>query len=90
MDTRTFSGITEAMWERMKADARAHHGTEIDGGDNSGRLTTRTPIGSVVLTYDYDPAQSEVTYGIVEKPFLVSAGQIWSGIDDAINGVKEA
>ena len=50
MNTRTFSGITEAMWEQMKADARANFGTEIDGGDNSGRLTTRTPIGSVVLT----------------------------------------
>lgn len=90
MDTRTFPGITASMWDRMKRDASARHGTEIDGGSNTGTLTTRTPIGAVVLRYDYDPERCAVTYGILNKPFLVSAGQIWNGVEAAIAEVGQA
>ncbi|MGB8509529.1 MAG: hypothetical protein WCD76_14175 [Pyrinomonadaceae bacterium] len=87
--TRSFGGITQAVWECVKTTSYNQHGTNYAPPDaNQGTATTSTPIGDVVLTFDYDPTKETVTYTIVKKPFLVSDNQIWSGIQDTADGCQ--
>lgn len=85
--SKTFGGVTPAIWECVKATSQKDHGTVYaPPGANTGTATTNTPIGTVELGYVFDPAKDTVAYNIIKKPFLVSADQIWNGIQDTING----
>lgn len=85
--TRSFGGVTPAIWECVKTTSFQQHGTKYVPADgNQGTATTSTPIGEVVLNFDCDPTRDTVTYTIVKKPFLVSENQIWSGIQETVDG----
>jgi hypothetical protein len=85
--TRSFGGVTQAIWECVKTTSYQQHGTKYVPPDgNQGTATTSTLIGDVVLNFDYDPTKDTVTYTIVKKPFLVSEHQIWNGIQETIDG----
>ena len=85
-DTRTFTGITPDVWERLKAYGRDAHGTVFEPEDApSGVATTRTPVGKIAIRYDYDEAASCLCYTIERKPFFVMGWQIWSGIEATLD-----
>ena len=87
--TRSFGGVTQAIWECVKTTSYQQHGTKYVPPDgNQGTATTSTPIGDVALTFDYDPTKETITYTIVKKPFLVSDDQIWNGIQETIDGCQ--
>jgi hypothetical protein len=85
-EQRTFERVTPEVWARIRKLGTDRYGTvyEPPEGDQ-GRATTRTPIGDVVLAYDVDAARGTVTYTLERKPFLISASQIWSGLEAAID-----
>lgn len=86
MATKSFTGVTAAMWDRMKAQSTTEHGTVYDPpGHEQGTATTKTPVGDVVLRFAFDAAKSTVTYTIDKKPFIVTEGQIWSGVQGSID-----
>lgn len=87
-NTKIFGGITAAIWECVKTTSYKDHGTVYaPEGAAKGTATTDVPvIGTIQVGFDYDAVKDTVTYNIIKKPFLVSANQIWDGIQDTING----
>ena len=84
-ETRTFTGITPEVWERLKEYGRDAHGTEFDPPDAPcGVATTRTPVGAIAVRYAFDEAAACLSYSIERKPFFVMGWQIWSGIEATI------
>ena len=90
-DSKTFSGIDSATWQKMKEMGTREHGTAYsETSEHSGTATTRTPVGRVVLEYALDTQAQAVTYTIKQKPFLVAASLIWEGIRSSIASVRSA
>lgn len=89
--TKSFNDVTASIWECVKATSLREHGTKYaPPGVPQGTATTVTPVGDVVLNYDYNVADSTVTYTLVKKPFIVSEGTIWDGIKDTIAGCSNS
>jgi hypothetical protein len=87
--TRSFAGVTQAVWECVKTTSYQQHATKYVPPDgNQGTATTSTIVGDVVLNFDYDPTKDTVTYTIVKKPFLVTDDKIWNGIQETIDGCQ--
>lgn len=87
--TRSFGGVTQAAWECVKTTSYQQHGTNYVPPDgNQGTATTSTIVGDIVLNFNYDPQKDTVTYTIAKKPLIVSADQIWNGIQEAIDGCQ--
>jgi hypothetical protein len=86
--TNIYSGVSTAIWDCVKTTSFNDHGTVYaPAGANKGTATTDVPlVGTIVLDFDYNASNDTVTYTIVKKPFLVSASQIWHGIQDTIDG----
>jgi len=84
---RTFGGITPAIWECVKATSLKDHGTVYaPEGAIKGTAATSTPVGEVVLSFNYDEKDSTVTYNIDKKPWIVGSSTIWEGIQSTIDG----
>ena len=88
-DSKTYSGVTEQIFACVKANTAKEHGTVYDPLDgNQGTATTDTVVGEVILTYDLDPATSEIKYTLIKKPVLAPEHEIWNGIEGAINACR--
>ncbi|WP_299222394.1 hypothetical protein [uncultured Aquimarina sp.] len=86
-DSKTFNGVSTSTWECVKETSLKEHGTiYAPPGANKGTAKTSTIVGDVVLDFDFDPTKESVAYTIVKKPVLAPKSQIWSGIQDTING----
>lgn len=84
--SRTFGGVTTAVWQCLKTTSEKEHGTiYAPAGADQGTATTDTVVGTVELSYDYNAQKDSVTYKVVKKPFIVSDSQIWNGIQDTID-----
>ena len=87
--TRSFSGVTQAVWECVKTTSYQKHGTNYVPADgNQGTATTSTGVGEIVLNFDYNPTNETVTYTIVQKPMIITDGEIWMGIQETIDGCQ--
>jgi hypothetical protein len=85
--TKSFDGVTPAVWQCVKTTSLREHGTIYEpDGSPQGTATTRTPVGEVVLRYDYSEEDTTVTYTIEKKPFIVSDDTIWDGIKGTLKG----
>jgi len=80
---KTYSGVTQEIWECIKATTWAEHKTFITPG-NQGTATTETIVGQLVLEFKFDSSQKNLHYKIVKKPFLATEGQIWDKFDKSI------
>jgi hypothetical protein len=91
LEDRSFEGVSTATWERMKATGRAEHGTVFEEtAENRGTATTRTPVGTVVLEFRFDPAAERITYKILKRPMLAPSSLIWGGIESTIERCRTA
>jgi hypothetical protein len=91
LEDRSFEGVNAATWERMKATGRAEHGTIFDEtAENRGTATTPTPVGTLVLEYQFEPAAERSTYKIVKRPMLAPSSLIWGGIASTIERCRSA
>jgi hypothetical protein len=91
MASKTFPGVTDEIWACVKSSSAKDNGTVYDPPDaNQGTATTKTIVGTVVLKFDFEPADTSVTYEIVSKPFIVTADEIWNGIQSNINSCKSS
>ncbi|HEX4462038.1 MAG TPA: hypothetical protein VIA18_28870 [Polyangia bacterium] len=87
MSSKSYDGVTQAVWECVKANSIAQNNAVYDPPDgDAGTVTIPTAVGTVVLDYALDPTASTVTYTIKSKPFLVPESAMWSGIGDSIDG----
>jgi hypothetical protein len=89
-DSKTFSGITPAVFECVKATSKKEHNTNYISADgNKGQAVTKVfLIGTVTLDFDLDPAASAIKYTIKSKPDIVRASKIWDGTQDTIDRCK--
>ena len=84
-DRKTFPGVSEVIWRCVKSNSRQEHGTAYEpAGARRGRSTTRKWVGDIVLDFSFDPEAKKITYGIVDKPWIVPKSAIWDGIEEAI------
>ena len=69
-------------WERMKAAGRDEHGTVFEEtAEHCGTAITRTPIGTIVLKFEFDAAAECITYEIAKRPMMAPSTLIWGGIE---------
>jgi len=85
--SKAWNGVTEAIFDCIKATSEKDHGTKYDPphGDQ-GTSTTDTAVGTVVLGFSL--ANGTLTYTIQKKPWIVPESSIWEGIGDTINGCR--
>ncbi|CAN5115298.1 hypothetical protein BH09BAC6_BH09BAC6_07610 [soil metagenome] len=89
--TKTFNGVTPAIWECVKTTSLQEHGTiYAPAGATKGTATTSTIVGDVVLNFDFESSAGTVTYTIVKKPFIVGESTIWDGIQDTIDSCNQS
>jgi len=90
-DCRTFHGVTESIFVCVKQKSLAEHGTVYDPPTgNVGKATTVVPVvGTIVVSFDFDPKAESITYCIISKPWIVSASQIFDGIGETINSCRQ-
>ena len=86
-DSMTFDNVTQTIWTCVMTTSEQEQGTTYTG-PVSGTATTKTIVGTVVLSYNFNATASTVSYTIVDKPFIVPASQIWNGIQTTINGCQ--
>lgn len=89
-DSKTFSRVTPAVFECVKATSKKEHDTDYISADgNKGEAVTKVfLIGTVTLDFDLDPAASTIKYTIKSKPDIVAASKIWDGTQETIDGCK--
>lgn len=89
--TQRFDGITSSVWECVKATSLREHGTKYEpAGSPDGTATTHTPVGEVVLRYNYNETEASLTYTLAKKPFIVSEAVIWDGIKSTLKGCSSS
>ena len=90
-EKRSFDGVSALVWERLRKHGEREHGTVFEGGDTPcGTATTPTPVGPVVLSFEFDADAERVTYTIIKKPLLAASSLIWGGIAAALERCRNA
>jgi hypothetical protein len=85
--SKSWSGVTESIFACVKTTSQKQHGTVYEPPNaDSGTATTKTPVGTVKLSFVL--ANETLTYTIQSKPIIVSESQIWNGIDETIKGCR--
>lgn len=89
-DTKTFSGISRAVWNQVREISSKDNGTRYEPArEDRGKAKTDVVIlGRVELDFTYDETKQTITYVITKKPDLVSANMIWSGIQKTIDRAR--
>ena len=90
-EKRSVEGVSAAVWERMRAVGVRDHGTVFENGEEPrGTATTRTPVGPVVLRFEFDADAERITYTILRKPLFAASGLIWGGIGATLARCRDA
>jgi hypothetical protein len=88
--SKTFSGVTEAIFNSIKETSHARHGTVYDPPTgNKGIATTETDVGKVILGFSLDTSSQAVQYWVVSKPWIIEASQIFDGIATLIKDCQQ-
>jgi len=86
---RAFGGISRTVFDAIQVASRRDHGTAyVPPGSDTGQAITDTPVGQVVLDFAFDETAQTVSYTIAKKPFVVTEGEVWSGIQSTIDACK--
>jgi hypothetical protein len=84
--SKTFNGVTQAVFDCVKARSSQEHGTAYEpAGALSGVASTKTIVGTVKLKYEFDPAKQQISYKIESKPLVAPESSIWDGISSTIS-----
>jgi hypothetical protein len=78
--------VAPAIFSCVKTETQQQHGTNYVPKDaNKGTATSSTPMYSVVLDFDFNPASGDLTYTLIGKSWIVPISEVWSGIGDTTN-----
>ena len=68
IDMKVFHGVTPSIFNCLKTTSERDHGTKYDPPDgNKGTSTTSTNMYEVVLGFDFNPGNGDLTYTVVKK-----------------------
>ena len=87
MSEKIFGNVSSEIFDCVKTKSQENRGTVYDPpGANQGTATTKISfVGTIVLSFDFDPAAQTVTYKIVDIPGIVPESSIWSSIQEGID-----
>ena len=86
---QTFNGVTQDVWQHLKAQSAAEFGTVYEPPNaNQGVATTRTPVGDVVLAFDFHPDTETLTYRIEKKPIILTSKVLFDRTQERIDALK--
>ena len=89
-NSRTFSGVTTEILDRMKALGRAEYDIVYDPPEGPvSTATSQTPLGECVIEFAHDPAKAELTLTLVKKPWLLPEGVLWNGFVATLDRCRE-
>ena len=54
------------------------------------KATTQTPVGAVVLEFEFDAKAERITYTITKRPIIALSSLIWGGIESMIDRCRSA
>ena len=80
--TQTYSGVTPAVMECLRAKAAGANVT-LPAGDSGPFAVSVGPI-KVEGSMQYDAASSRLTVTVTKKPFFVTEAQIKNAVDPII------
>ena len=84
--SRTFSGVTDEILDRMKALGRAEYDIVYDPPEGPvSTATSQTPLGECVIEFVHDPAKAELTLTLVKKPWLLPESVLWNGFSETLD-----
>jgi len=85
-NSRTFSGVTDEILDRMKALGRAEYDIVYDPPEGPvSTATSQTPLGECVIEFVHDPAKAELTLTLVKKPWLLPESVLWNGFSETLD-----
>ena len=89
-NSRTFSGVTLEILNRMKALGRAERHRLRPPKAPLSTATRQTPFGERVIEFVHDPAKVELTLTLVKKPWLLPAESVlWNGFSQTLDRCRE-
>ena len=89
-DCQTFNNVTPAIFDCVKQSSGKEHGTVYDPpSGNKGTATTKTVVGTIVVSFDLNPAAGSITYCIVSKPWIVTDSEIFNGVASSISACSQ-
>lgn len=91
MPDQTYTGVTEAIFQRIKSDSESEHGTTYDPQDGDvGVATTKgTPFGDIVMQYALDPTAETLAYTLEGDHNSLARKVIFSKLGDAVDAAKK-
>jgi hypothetical protein len=88
--SRTFSGVTVEILNRMKEFGRAQYGIVYDPPEGLlSTATSQTPLGECVIEFAHDPEKAELTLTLVKKPWLLPEGLLWNGFSETLERCRK-
>ncbi|MDD5266972.1 MAG: hypothetical protein PHO08_07570 [Methylococcales bacterium] len=85
-DSKTFHGVTQAIFDCVKTTSAQQHGTVYNPANgNSGTSKTTGTGWEVDMTFNFDPSSGDLAYTITYKTWIVPVSSVWDGISDTIN-----
>jgi hypothetical protein len=82
--SKTFSGVTLAVLKRMQAGKDSSYSITLRPDGRSGVIAGKSPVGDVVIGFDYEVEQALVTLTVMEKPIFVPLPMIWAEVSYAL------
>ncbi len=90
-DSKTFTGITQAIFECVKSKSHQAHGTNyVPPNANKGTATTKGEGWEVQLGFELDTSSGDLSYTLLHKTWIVPEKSVWSGISSTIDECRRA
>jgi hypothetical protein len=88
--SRTFSGVTDEILNRMKALGRTEYGMVYDPPECPiSKATSQTPFGECVIEFVHDSAKAELKLTLLKKPWLLPEGVLWNGFAEKLDRCRK-
>ena len=89
--SKTYNGVTQAVWNCVQTTSTQKHGTVYDytSSDHSqGTSTTKGAWGHVDMQFSFDVATGQLADTITSKSWDVTDQEIWDGLASTISGCQ--
>jgi hypothetical protein len=68
----------------MRGTNNSPYAMNLNADGKSGTVSGKSPLGDVVISFDYAAAQAEVTLTVLEKPMFVPVPLLWAEFSYAL------
>lgn len=87
-NTHRFANVTPAVLAQMHAMNGSGLTIDLNRDGRSGTARGKSPLGQLVITFDYDATQAEVKFDIIEKPKFVPTPLVVAEFSQALRRAR--